>query len=101
MPTLDKACPPGESYALRKILCTRWPDLGPSRHSQVSARIAREMEHALREFVRMPTVSCAPVHREDCWRGAKFLGTLIESLGVSPGPEPRDIESIGPELALV
>ena len=29
----------------------------------------------------MPTVSCDPAHRDDCWRGAKFLGTLLESLG--------------------
>ena len=29
----------------------------------------------------MPTVSCDSSHRDDCWRGAKFLGTLLESLG--------------------
>ena len=41
----------------------------------------QELERALREFVAMPTVSCDPAHRDDCWRGAKFLGTLLESLG--------------------
>ena len=54
---------------------------------QVAVRIGRELERALREFVRMPTVSCDPAHREDCWRGAKFLGTLIESLGARPAFE--------------
>lgn len=47
----------------------------------LAARIGRELERSLRDFVRLRTVSRDPGHREDCFRGAKFLGTLLESLG--------------------
>ena len=50
----------------------------------LAARMGREMERSLREFVRLRTVSRDPAHREDCFRGAKFLGTLLESLGAPP-----------------
>lgn len=47
----------------------------------VSARLEKELERTLREFVRMKTVSSDPSLREDCFRGAKYLAHLLESLG--------------------
>lgn len=47
----------------------------------LAARINRELERSLRDFVALATVSRDPGYREDCFRGAKFLGTLLESLG--------------------
>ncbi|KAK9917148.1 hypothetical protein WJX75_001304 [Coccomyxa subellipsoidea] len=44
-------------------------------------QLERELEHALRDFVRLKTVSSDPTLQEDCFRGAKFLATLLESLG--------------------
>ena len=44
-------------------------------------RIGAELERSLRDFVALATVSRDPAYREDCFRGAKFLGTLLESLG--------------------
>jgi hypothetical protein len=44
--------------------------------------LEREMERTLRDFVRLRTVSADPGAREDCFRGAKFLAALLESLGV-------------------
>ena len=39
------------------------------------------MERSLREFVRLRTVSSDASLREDCFRGAKFLASLLESIG--------------------
>ena len=50
----------------------------------LAARINRELERSLRDFVALATVSRDPGYREDCFRGAKFLGTLLESLGKPP-----------------
>ena len=47
-------------------------------------QLERELEHALRDFVRLKTVSSDPTLQEDCFRGAKFLATLLESLGAAP-----------------
>ncbi|KAL3135302.1 hypothetical protein ABBQ32_007500 [Trebouxia sp. C0010 RCD-2024] len=47
----------------------------------LSARLEKELERTLREFVRMKTVSSDPSLREDCFRGAKYLAHLLESLG--------------------
>ncbi|CAL8463359.1 g2893 [Coccomyxa elongata] len=44
-------------------------------------QLERELEHALRDFVRLKTVSSDPTLQEDCFRGAKFLATLLEALG--------------------
>ena len=52
----------------------------------LSARIEKELERTLREFVRMRTVSSDRSLREDCFRGAKYLAHLLESLGqLDPG----------------
>ena len=56
--------------------------------------VVQELERALREFVAMPTVSCDPSHRDDCWRGAKFLGTLLESLGEGDSTRARPMGAI-------
>ena len=47
----------------------------------LSARVEKELERTLREFVRMKTVSSDPSLREECFRGAKYLAHLLESLG--------------------
>lgn len=44
-------------------------------------QLERELDHALRDFVRLKTVSCDPTLQEDCFRGAKFLATMLEALG--------------------
>ena len=49
----------------------------------LSARLEKELERTLREFVRMKTVSSDPSLREDCFRGAKYLAHLLESLGTA------------------
>lgn len=46
-------------------------------------QLERELERSLREFVRLRTVSSDASLREDCFRGAKFLASLLESLGAS------------------
>ena len=48
------------------------------------ARLEAELEGSLREFVRLRTVSSDPTLREECFRGAKYLATLLESLGTGP-----------------
>lgn len=48
------------------------------------ARLEAELEGSLREFVRLRTVSSDPTLREECFRGAKYLATLLESLGTAP-----------------
>lgn len=48
--------------------------------------LEREMERTLRDFVRLRTVSADPGAREDCFRGAKFLAALLESLGARSTP---------------
>ena len=49
-----------------------------------SGRLEKELERTLREFVRMRTVSSDPSLREDCFKGAKYLAHLLESLGKIP-----------------
>ena len=49
------------------------------------ARLEAELEGSLREFVRLRTVSSDPTLREECFRGAKYLATLLESLGARLG----------------
>ena len=49
----------------------------------LSARLEKELERTLREFVRMKTVSSDPSLREECFRGAKYLAHLLESLGTN------------------
>ena len=46
-----------------------------------AANLERELERSLREFVRLRTVSSDPTLREECFRGAKYLANLLESLG--------------------
>lgn len=61
--------------------------LGPSQDGggcSLQTPIEKELERALRDFVRLRTVSSDPTLREDCFRGAKFLATLLESLGALP-----------------
>lgn len=55
---------------------------GPGGGMGVSARLEKELEKTLREFVRMRTVSSDPSLREDCFKGAKYLAHLLESLGI-------------------
>ena len=50
----------------------------------MGARLEQELEGSLREFVRLRTVSSDPTLREECFRGAKYLATLLESLGAAP-----------------
>jgi predicted glutamine amidotransferase len=45
------------------------------------ARLERELERALAAFVRLRTVSADPTLREDCFRGAKWLAGVLESIG--------------------
>lgn len=59
-----------------------------STSDTAAQQLERELEHALRDFVRLKTVSCDPTLREDCFRGAKFLATLLESLGGDPPSAP-------------
>lgn len=40
-----------------------------------------DLERALRDFVRLRTVSADPTAREACFRGAKFLAGLLEGMG--------------------
>jgi hypothetical protein len=35
----------------------------------------------LRDFVAIKTVSASHAHKEECWRGAKFVATLLERAG--------------------
>lgn len=57
-------------------------------------RIGAELERSLRDFVALATVSRDPAYREDCFRGAKFLGTLLESLGMRRRPASSSASSI-------
>ena len=57
---------------------------GRGAGGSVSARLEKELERTLREFVRMRTVSSDPSLREDCFKGAKYLAHLLESLGMTP-----------------
>ena len=50
-----------------------------------ASHLERELERSLREFVRLRTVSSDPTLREECFRGAKYLATLLESLGSAEG----------------
>ena len=50
----------------------------------MGTRLEAELERSLREFVRLRTVSSDPTLREECFRGAKYLATLLESLGMGP-----------------
>ena len=50
----------------------------------MGARLEQELEGSLREFLRLRTVSSDPTLREECFRGAKYLATLLESLGTAP-----------------
>jgi hypothetical protein len=66
---------------------------GRGAAGSVSARLEKELERTLREFVRMRTVSSDPSLREDCFKGAKYLAHLLESLGKVPVTKvmgPRD-----------
>ncbi len=55
---------------------------GAGAGGSVSGRLEKELERTLREFVRMRTVSSDPSLREDCFKGAKYLAHLLESLGM-------------------
>jgi glutamine amidotransferase len=44
-------------------------------------RLELELERALRRFIRIRSVSADPALAEDCFRGAKFLARILESLG--------------------
>ena len=68
----NKACPQSTAAEVKQT--------GGSTGS-LSARLEKELERTLREFVRMRTVSADPSLREDCFRGAKYLASLLESLG--------------------
>lgn len=46
-----------------------------------ASALERELERTLRDFVRLRTVSSDPSAAEHCFRGAKFLASLLESLG--------------------
>jgi hypothetical protein len=48
--------------------------------------VDRDLERSLRDFVRLRTVSSDPSLKEECFRGAKFLASLLESLGALLGP---------------
>ena len=68
----------------------------------ISLAVEREMERALSAFVRLRTVSAdpAPETREDCFRGAKWLAALLESLGaeikvVRPADDDRNPVVLG------
>ncbi|RMZ55212.1 hypothetical protein APUTEX25_005490 [Auxenochlorella protothecoides] len=47
----------------------------------VVTKMERELERALRTFIRLRTISVDPSKSEDCFRGAKFLHRLLEGLG--------------------
>lgn len=42
---------------------------------------SENMIHVLRDFVAIKTVSSSTKHKEECWRGAKFVATLLEQAG--------------------
>jgi hypothetical protein len=53
-----------------------------STSDSAAPALEKELERTLREFVRLRSVSSDPTLREDCFRSAKFLATLLESLGL-------------------
>ena len=71
--SMPRACRAGP----RKRLRTSNTSWGTANGQQLE----RELERSLREFVRLRTVSSDASLREDCFRGAKFLASLLESLG--------------------
>ncbi|KAI7835447.1 hypothetical protein COHA_010652 [Chlorella ohadii] len=46
-----------------------------------TSRLERELEKALRAFIRIKTVSADPSMHEECFKGAKFLLRILESIG--------------------
>ena len=48
---------------------------------EISARVEREFEKALRAFMKIESVSADPDKKQDCFQGAKFLLRLLESIG--------------------
>ncbi len=50
-------------------------------NAATAGRLERELEKALRIFIRIKTVSSDPSLSQDCFRGAKFLLRLLESMG--------------------
>eukprot|EP01025_Chloroclados_australasicus_P062170 TRINITY_DN8164_c1_g2_i2.p1 TRINITY_DN8164_c1_g2~~TRINITY_DN8164_c1_g2_i2.p1 ORF type:complete len:973 (+),score=141.50 TRINITY_DN8164_c1_g2_i2:301-2919(+) len=48
---------------------------------EIERRIEKEMERALRKLVGLKTVSCDSSLSEECFRGAKFVAELLESIG--------------------
>ncbi|KAK2079339.1 hypothetical protein QBZ16_003030 [Prototheca wickerhamii] len=54
---------------------------GDASNSTHAATLEREMERALRAFVRIRSISADPLRSEDCFRAAKFLHRLLEGLG--------------------
>ena len=80
-------CYTGDDPPVKKIRTNSMSEARPAAASlSVSARLEKELERTLREFVRMRTVSSDPSLREDCFRGAKYLAHLLESLGNSFAP---------------
>ena len=75
-----------EGCALERVAS---PGLLTRRHTskmelsspEISARVEREFEKALRSFVKIETVSADPDKKQDCFQGAKFLLRLLESIG--------------------
>ena len=74
----------------RKRLRTSNTSWGPANGQQLE----RELERSLREFVRLRTVSSDASLREDCFRGAKFLASLLESLGAGLAETITPIASV-------
>ena len=79
------ALPPSNkaSQAVSRICEAKPPSSGAGGGAGPAARLEKELEKTLREFVRMRTVSSDPSLREDCFKGAKYLAHLLESLGTS------------------
>ncbi len=83
------ALPAGAIQANKRARTNSVSEARPAASSVgVSARLEKELERTLREFVRMRTVSSDPSLREDCFRGAKYLAHLLESLGTPHPPAP-------------
>ncbi|GIL70254.1 hypothetical protein Vretifemale_1091 [Volvox reticuliferus] len=71
--------------AAAATLTTGLPPCGhlplPLLSSHFCSTSDQQLEAALRDFVRIKTVSNSPKLRDDCHKGAKFLAKMLEGLG--------------------
>lgn len=59
--------------------CSSWQGLTSSANAQTFER--RLMQDVLHRFISFPTVSNSEEHRENCWRGARYIARFLEGMG--------------------